>query len=83
MTKKPRRTLRELEKDLKNPLSSAVRARRKALGYTQAELADRAGVSLHLLEEFELGRPTVRLDKALQIIEFLGGSIHASFKQTE
>lgn len=53
-------------------LGQAVRAQRKVLRLTQAELARHAGVGLAFLYELEMGKPTVRLDKLLAVLEVLG-----------
>ncbi len=50
----------------------AVRGRRKALGLSQAQTCDLAGVGLAFLYELERGKPTVRLDKVLQVLQVLG-----------
>jgi y4mF family transcriptional regulator len=45
---------------------------RKKLGLTQIDFARRAGVGLRFLRELEEGKPTVRLDKLNQVLDFLG-----------
>jgi y4mF family transcriptional regulator len=50
----------------------AIRARRKELGYTQAFLADYAGVSASFLSELENGKETIQLGKAMTIMSLLG-----------
>ena len=69
-----RRTKKEIEAEL-SPLSMFARSRREELGYTQQEMAFRAGLSARFVKEFELGKKTVRLDKVTDLINFLGGSI--------
>jgi len=49
-----------------------IRARRKELGYTQAFLADYAGVSASFLSELENGKETIQLGKAMTIMSLLG-----------
>lgn len=49
-----------------------VRAARKGLGLTQPELAAAAGVGLRFLVEVERGKPTVRLDRLLAVLDALG-----------
>ena len=46
-------------------LGTLVRARRKALGLTQAALAARCGTGERFIVELEAGKPTVQLGKAL------------------
>ena len=55
-----------------NDLAAAVRARRKHLGLTQAELADIASVSARFVYDLERGKPTIALDKALLVLDALG-----------
>ena len=57
-------------------LAAAVRARRKVLRLTQAELAGLAGVGLAFLYELESGKATVRIDKVLAVFEVLGLEMH-------
>jgi HTH-type transcriptional regulator / antitoxin HipB len=53
-------------------LGTAIRGRRKALGLTQEALARFAGCGLAFLYELETGKPTVRLDKLLSVLQVLG-----------
>jgi y4mF family transcriptional regulator len=53
-------------------LGHAIRSRRKALGLTQAALARFAGCGLAFLYELETGKPSVRMDKLLPVLEVLG-----------
>lgn len=53
-------------------LASAVRARRKALGVTQIELARLAGCGPVFVYALETGKQTLRLDKLLAVLEVLG-----------
>ena len=59
---------------LANPteLGLAVRARRKAVGLTQGELADAAGTSLRLVSEVERGKANARLESVLKVLAELG-----------
>lgn len=70
----PRRTKKEIESEL-SPISLFVRARREELGYTQTELAFRAGLSTRFVKEFELGKKTARLDKVTELLNYLGASL--------
>jgi len=45
---------------------------RKRIGLNQIEFAKRAGVGLRFLRELERGKLSVRLDKLLQVLDFLG-----------
>ena len=55
-----------------NKIAKQVKDLRKKYKLTQAELAQRAGVGLRFLRELEQGKPTVRLDKVQQVINFFG-----------
>ncbi len=69
-----RRTKKEIESEL-SPISLFVRVRREELGYTQTELAFRAGLSTRFVKEFELGKKTARLDKVNELLNYLGASL--------
>ncbi len=69
-----RRTKAELKSELP-PIPLFVRNRREELGYTQEELAFRAGLSVRFVKEFERGKKTVRLDKVLDLLGFLGATL--------
>ena len=49
-----------------------IRELRRAAKITQLELSERAGVGLRFIRELERGKPTVRLDKVNQVLEFFG-----------
>lgn len=53
-------------------LGAAVRSRRRQLGLRQAMLADLAGVGVAFLYDLEKGKPTLRIDKVLAVLEALG-----------
>lgn len=53
-------------------LARAVRARRRHLNLRQAELADLAQCSPRFVHMLEQGKPTVRLNKLLGVLEVLG-----------
>ncbi|TVR63151.1 MAG: transcriptional regulator [Gemmatimonadales bacterium] len=55
-----------------NVLSDVVRRRREDLGLRQTEVADLAGCSPRFVHTLEHGKPTVRLDKVLDVLEVLG-----------
>ncbi len=59
-------------------LADKLRAARKQLGLTQAELALAAGVGLRFMVDLESGKPTVRLETVMRVIDALGGVIHLS-----
>jgi HTH-type transcriptional regulator/antitoxin HipB len=52
-----------------------VRGRRKDLGLSQAELAERASVSRKWIYEFEAGKPRAEFGLVIRVLETLGLSI--------
>ncbi|PIK14665.1 helix-turn-helix domain-containing protein [Halobacteriovorax sp. JY17] len=56
----------------KSLISTVVATERKKLGYTQEEFSLRCGVSLSFLRSLEQGKPTLRLDKVNEVLNFLG-----------
>lgn len=50
------------------PLSSFVKERRKELGLTQHDLADKAGVGLRFVRELERDKPSLQKDKVNQVL---------------
>jgi HTH-type transcriptional regulator/antitoxin HipB len=56
-------------------LGIALRTARKRLGLTQADLALAAGVGVRFIVELEAGKPTVRLEQVLRVVDALGGSL--------
>ncbi len=62
-------------------ISSQVRSLRKKNGLTQIEFAKRAGVGLRFLRELENGKVTIRMDKLMQVLDFLG--YHLELKRNE
>ncbi len=59
-------------------LGAALRAARKQLGLTQPQLALAAGVGVRFIVELEAGKPTLRLENVLRVIDSLGGEIQLS-----
>lgn len=53
-------------------LAEALRNRRKALGITQIELARLAGCGPVFIYDLESAKPTLRLDKLLDVLDVLG-----------
>ncbi len=49
-----------------------LRNRRKALGFTQAYLAEFSGFSVSFISDLERGKPTAELAKALHMANLLG-----------
>jgi HTH-type transcriptional regulator/antitoxin HipB len=59
-------------------LGAALRAARKQLGLTQPRLALAAGVGVRFIVDLEAGKPTLRLENILRVIDALGGEINLS-----
>ena len=57
---------------MNNELISFIKERRKTLGLTQHELADRAGVGLRFIRDLEQGKQTLRMDKVNQVLALFG-----------
>ena len=55
-------------------LAAAVLAARKRLGLTQPQLALAAGVGVRFIVDLEAGKPTIRLETLLKVLNALGGS---------
>lgn len=53
-------------------LAEAVRRRRIELGLRQSDLAELGGCSQRFVHTVEQGKPTLRLDKLLDVLEVLG-----------
>ncbi len=56
----------------------ALRARRKALGYTQGQISEISGLSVSFLSDLENGKRGCELEKALQVMNLLGLDCHFS-----
>jgi HTH-type transcriptional regulator / antitoxin HipB len=56
-------------------LGAAMLAARKQLGLTQPQLALAAGVGVRFIVDLESGKPTVRLENVLRVIDALGGEV--------
>jgi len=59
-------------------LGAALRAARKQLGLTQPQLALAAGVGVRFIVDLEAGKPTLRLENVMRVIDALGGEIQLS-----
>lgn len=59
-------------------LGRALRAARKHLRLTQPQLALAAGVGVRFIVDLEAGKPTLRLENVLRVIDALGGEIQLS-----
>lgn len=53
-------------------LSQFLKARRKQLGLTQEEFADKAGVALTVIRKIEQGKENLSLSKVNQVLQMFG-----------
>lgn len=53
-------------------IAQAIRAERKSQNMTQTELAHMSGTSLNFISQLELGKPSLRLNKLLDVMITLG-----------
>ena len=63
-------------------LSGFVKAKRKKIGLTQPQLAERAGVGLRFIRELEQGKKTLQMDKVNMVLFLFGhelGPVKKSF----
>lgn len=56
-------------------LGHIVRSARKMLGLTQPKLALAAGVGVRFIVELEAGKPTLRFESILRVLQALGGTL--------
>ena len=54
------------------PINEFVKTKRKELGLTQKELADKAGVGLRFIRELENAKPSLQLNKVNQVLMLFG-----------
>jgi len=66
---------------MKNDIAFQIKMLRKKNSLTQIEFAKRAGVGLRFLRELEQGKATIRMDKLMQVLNFLG--YHLELKRNE
>lgn len=59
-------------------LGRVLRVARQQLSLTQPQLALAAGVGVRFIVDLEAGKPTVRLENVLRVIDALGGEIQLS-----
>ena len=59
-------------------LGQVLRAARKQLSLTQSQLALASGVGVRFIVDLEAGKPTLRLETVLRVIDALGGEINLS-----
>ncbi len=57
---------------LSNSLRTFIKKKRKELGLTQVDLADKAGVGLRFIRELEQGKRSLQMDKVNQVLILFG-----------
>lgn len=62
-------------------LGDVVRRTRKALKLTQPQLSLAAGVGVRFIVDLEAGKPTVRLENVLRVLQALGARLSLSAPQ--
>jgi CheY-like chemotaxis protein/DNA-binding XRE family transcriptional regulator len=75
--------LRLSEDALKEALGAAIRERRKGLGYTLAQMAQRTGVSLGYLSQIELGKNSASIETLYKISLGLGIKMSELFQSVQ
>ena len=75
--------LRLSEAALRESLGAAIRERRKALGLTLAQMAQRTGVSLGYLSQIELGKNSASIETLYRISLGLGVKIAELFETVQ
>ena len=55
-----------------NELSDFVKTRRRQLGLTQEEFAEKAGVALTVIRKIEQGKDNLSLSKVNQVLQMFG-----------
>lgn len=72
----PRRNLEEIF-ETAGPVAIFIRTRRKALGYTQEQLARRSGLSTRFIKDLELGKATAKMESVNKVLAFFGHELAA------
>ncbi|MDR1182173.1 MAG: helix-turn-helix domain-containing protein [Bacteroidales bacterium] len=54
------------------PLNEYVKTKRRMLGLSREEFAQKAGVGLRFLRELEQGKETLKIDKVNQVLKLFG-----------
>lgn len=61
--------------DRESSIGEFVRARRRANGLSQRELAELAGVGVRFVSELERGKPTARMDATNAVLAVFGKAL--------
>jgi transcriptional regulator with XRE-family HTH domain len=71
------------EEALRESLGSAIRERRKGLGYTLARMSEQTGVSLGYLSQIELGKNSASIETLYRICLALGIKMSELFQSVQ
>lgn len=61
-------------------IAEFVREKRKEYGLTQLDLSMKTGVGIRFVRELEAGKPTIRLDKANQVLALFDAEVSVQAK---
>jgi|GEM_PF-70433 len=61
-----------------NNISDFIKNHRLRLGFTQEELAEKAGVGLRFIRDLEQGKSSLRMDKVNQVLDLFGYRLRAA-----
>ncbi len=64
--------------DFTQELARTVRERRRTRGMTQTDLSVLAGVGRRFVSELESGKPSLRLEQILLVLQVFGLGLHVS-----
>ena len=64
-------------------LSNTVKSLRKQFNMTQEDLSIKSGVGLRFVRDLEQGKPTLRLDKVNQLLDFFNYEMVPQPKQSK
>ena len=64
-------------------VANEVRSRRTALGLSQRDLADMAGVSERFIRFVEQGKPSMQLDSLIAVLGTLGLEMHITTRTSQ
>ena len=56
-------------------IAQFIKDKRKNLGLTQIDLAEKAGVGLRFIRDVEQGKASLRLDKVNQVLDLFGSEV--------
>lgn len=61
-------------------IAEFVREKRREYGLTQLDLSMKTGVGIRFVRELEAGKPTIRLDKANQVLALFEAEVGVQTK---